>query len=284
MLFGIIFPHMETKVVRALLAAVTALLRPLVRILLRNGIPYRSFSDIAKRVYVDVAMEEFGIPGRKQSKSRVSIITGLSRKEVLRVKRLPPPDDLGAVERYNRAARVIGGWVRDPQFHRESGRPMDLPFDGDAASFGELVRIYSGDAPARAVLDELLRVGTVERTQDGKIRLLGRSFIPRTGEIDKIGILGVDTADLIATIDHNIQGTGGPFFQRKVCYDNLPSETLPELREITADRAQQLLEHLDRWLSERDRDYHPEVAGTGRVRAGVGIYYFQEDCGEGGKT
>jgi hypothetical protein len=231
-----------------------------------------------------MAMEEFGIPGRKQSKSRVSIITGLSRKEVLRVKRLPSPDDLGAVERYNRAARVIGGWVRDPRFHRESGRPMDLPFEGDAACFGELVKIYSGDAPARAVLDELLRVGTVERMQDGKIRLLERSFIPKTGEIDKIGILGVDTADLIATIDHNIQKTGDLFFQRKVCYDNLPSETLPAFRGIAADRAQELLEHLDRWLSERDRDFHPEVAGTGRVRAGVGIYYFQENPDEGGKT
>lgn len=274
---------METKVVRALSAAVTALLRPLVRLLLRNGIPYRTFSDIAKRVYVDIAMEEFGIPGRKQSKSRVSIITGLSRKEVLRVRRLPSPDDLGAVERYNRAARVIGGWVRDPRFHRESGRPMDLAFEGDAACFGELVRIYSGDAPARAVLDELLRVGTVERTKDGKIRLLERSYIPKTGEIDKIGILGVDTADLITTIDHNIHQPGDLFYQRKVCYDNLPAEALPGFRTLAADRAQDLLESLDSWLSERDRDFNPEVAGTGRMRAGVGIYYFQENCGEGGK-
>src|SRR5512139_558758 len=238
---GIIFPNMKTTVIRALSAAVTTLLRPLVRLLLRNGIPYRTFSDIAKRVYVDVAMEEFGIPGRKQSKSRVSVITGLTRKEVLRVRRLPSPDDLGAVERYNRAARVIGGWVRDPRFHRESGRPMDLPIEGDAACFAELVKIYSGDAPARAVLDELLRVGTVERTQDGKVRLLERSFIPKTGEIEKIGILGVDASDLIATIDHNIRKSGDAYFHRKVSYDNLPSETLPEFRGIAAERAQGLL-------------------------------------------
>jgi hypothetical protein len=275
---------METRIVKAISAAVTALLRPLVRLLLRNGIPYRTFSDIAKRVYVDVAMEEFGIPGRKQSKSRVSIITGLSRKEVLRVRRLPSPDDFGAVEFYNRAARVIGGWVRDPRFNPESAQPMELPFDGDAACFRELVKSYSGDATARAVLDELLRVGTVERTPDGKIRLLERSYIPKAGEIEKIGILGVDTSDLIATIDHNIHQSGDPFFQRKVCYDNLPSEALPGFRNLAANRAQGLLEHLDRWLSERDRDFHPEVAGTGRMRAGVGVYYFQEDCGEGGKT
>src|SRR5512140_1048053 len=193
---------METKTIKALSAAVASLLRPLVRLLLRNGIPYRTFSDIAKRVYVDVAMEEFGIPGRKQSKSRVSILTGLSRKEVLRVRRLPSQDDLGAADMYNRAARVIGGWVRDPRFHPESGHPKDLPFDGDASCFRELVKRYSGDAPARAVLDELLRVGAVERTPEGKIRLVERSYIPKTGGIEKIGILGVDTSDLIATIDH----------------------------------------------------------------------------------
>jgi len=274
---------METRIVKAISAAVTTLLRPLVRLLLRNGIPYRTFSDIAKRVYVDVAMEEFGIPGRKQSKSRVSIITGLSRKEVLRLRRLPSPDDLGAVELYNRAARVIGGWVRDPRYNPESGQPMELPFDGDAACFRELVKTYSGDAPARAVLDELLRVGTVERAPDGKIRLVERSYIPKAGEIEKIGILGVDTSDLIATIDHNIHQTGVPYFQRKVCYDNLPSEALPGFRNLAANRAQELLEHLDRWLGGQDRDFHPEVAGTGRMRAGVGIYYFQEDCGGGEK-
>src|SRR5512134_2585040 len=120
---------MKMRVTKAMLAAVTSMLRPLVRLLLGYGIPYKTFSDIAKSVYVDVATEEFGIPGRKQSKSRVSIITGLSRKEVLRVTRLPSPDDLGATERYNRAARVMAGWVRDPRFNRESGQPLELPFD-----------------------------------------------------------------------------------------------------------------------------------------------------------
>lgn len=274
---------MEKKITKAIAAAVATLLRPLVRLLLRNGISYRSFSDIAKRVYVTVAAEEFGIPGRKQSKSRVSILTGLSRKEVLRVSRLASPDDLGAVERYNRAARVIAGWVRDPRFNPGTGQPVDLSFEGDVPSFRELVKTYSGDAPARAVLDELLRVGTVERTPDGKIRLVDRSYIPRTGEIDKLGILGVDTSYLIATIDHNIRQAEAPYFQRKVCYDNLPEEVLDELKEVASGRGQAFLEYLDRWMSERDRDVNPQVPGTGRVRAGIGIYYFQENYGEGGK-
>lgn len=275
---------METKTAKAISAAVTNILRPLVRILLRNGIPYRTFSDIAKRVYVDVATEEFCIPGRKQSKSRVSILTGLSRKEVLRVRRLPAPDDLGAGGRYNRAARVIAGWVRDRRFRDGAGNPAELPFERGAASFRNLVKTYSGDAPARAVLDELLRVGTVQRIPDGKIRLLERSYIPKTGEIDKIGILGVDAADLIASIDHNIRQPDTPFLQRKVCYDNLPLEVLPELKKKAAARGQALLESMDRWMSARDRDVNPEVPGTGRKRAGIGIYYFQENHREGGEA
>jgi len=275
---------METRVARAISAAVTNILRPLVRILLRNGIPYRTFSDIAKRVYVDVASEEFCIPGRKQSKSRVSILTGLSRKEVLRVRRLPAPDDLGAGARYNRAARVIAGWVRDRRFRDRTGNPAELPFEGGAGAFRKLVKTYSGDAPARAVLDELLRVGTVQRMPDGKIRLLERSYIPKTGEIDKIGILGVDASDLIATIDHNIRHPDIPFFQRKVCYDHLPLEVLPELKKKAADRGQAFLESMDRWMSARDRDVNPDVPGTGRSRAGIGIYYFQENYGKGGET
>jgi hypothetical protein len=275
---------METKVVKAVSAAISTLLRPLVRLLLRNGVPYRSFSDIAKRVYVDVATEEFGIPGRKQSKSRVSVLTGLSRKEVLRVRRLPPTDDMGAGERYNRAARVIAGWVRDPRFCKGSGTPAELPFEEGPSSFRELVKTYSGDAPVRAVLDELLRVGTVERQPDRMIRLLERSYIPKRGEIEKIGILGVDTSYLIGTIEHNIRQPDAPFFQRKVCYDNLPAEALPELEKIAAGRGQALIESLDGWMSTRDRDVNPGIPGTGRMRAGVGIYYFQEKFAEGGEA
>jgi len=208
-------PNMDENITKAIAAAITKLLRPLVMFLLRNGVPYQTFADIAKRVYVDLATEKFDIPGRKQSKSRVSILTGLSRREVLRVKRLPAQDDLGALDRINRAARVITGWVRDRRFSDESGQPMDLPFDGENVCFLQLVKSYSGDAPVRAVLDELMRVGVVERTPEGRIRLLERGYIPRTGEIDKIGILGSDASDLISTIDNNICHPDAPFFQRK---------------------------------------------------------------------
>jgi hypothetical protein len=266
-----------TPHVRTLAAAVLIVLRPLIRVLLRNGMTFRSFSNLAKRVYVEIGMTEFGIAGKKQTISRVAILTGLTRKEVQRVLNERTPDDTEARERYNRAARVVAGWVRDDDFVDEEGRPAALPLEG-SSGFGLLVRRYSGDVPARAVLDELVHVGAVEHLNDGRVRLRSRAYVPRTSDLDKVAILGTDVADLIATIDHNLQsGEGDPFFQRKVMYDNLPADVIPELRRLSAEQSQQLVEKLDRWLSQRDRDVNPNVKGSGRRRAGIGIFYFEED-------
>jgi hypothetical protein len=267
-----------------LFGAVMQLLRPLVRILLRNGVPYGTFADLARRVYVDIATEEFGIPGRKQSVSRVSVITGLTRKEVSRVRALPSHQNAEAVEKYNRAARVISGWVRDQRFTDSQGNPNTLPLDG-SGSFNELVRLYSGDVPSRAVLDELIRVGVVERVTDGRIALLSRAYVPNIAEADKLGILGTDVGDLITTIDHNLRSASSDrLFQRKVSYDNLPGEALPELRRLTAQKGQAFLEEMDRWLSRHDRDVNPATKGGGRKRAGLSLYYFEEDLTEKGES
>jgi len=257
----------------------TRVLTPLVRVLLRNGMSFNAFSDVAKQVYVEVGMREFGIPGRKPTVSRVSILTGLSRKEIQRLlgerAQLAGTD---AQETYNRAARVIAGWVRDREFTDATGEPLALSQAGATASFSLLVKRYSGDVPARAVLDELLRVGAVERLDDDRIRLLSRAYIPRTSDLDKLDILGADVADLITTIDHNLQrGAEDPRFQRKVMYDNVPAESIPLFRALSAAQGQLLLEKMDEWLSQHDRDVNASVKGAGRVRAGIGIYYFEEN-------
>ncbi len=268
---------MNEKHLKHLSAAVLRLLRPLVRILLRNGVSYSTFADFVKWVYVDVANQEFGIEGRKQTTSRVSVITGLSRKEVMRVRRLPRPDDRETTEKYNRAARVIAAWRRDKEFLDAEGQPAPLPIGGSDVSFTELVKRFSGDVPVRATLDELIRVGAVERLEDGSVCLLTRTYVPAHSDADKLHILGTDVALLISTIDHNLSpGPVGPFFQRKVAYDNLPDEVLPAFRKHSTKKAQLYLENLDRWLSQHDRDDTPKVKGSGRNQAGIGIYYFEE--------
>lgn len=261
---------------QAINRAIAQLLRPLFRMLLRSGISYGAFDELAKRTFIDVALRDFGIAGKKPSISRASILSGLTRKEVQRLVAEPIEGDPEIGERYNRAARVLTGWVRDLEFLDATGEPRVLEADGEA-SFAALVRRYSGDMPARAVLDELVHVGAVQRLQDGRYELLARAYVPRKNSLEKMGILGADVADLIDTIDHNLQhGTIDPRFQRKVMYHSMPAEALAAFRKISATHSQSLLEKLDHWLAAHDIDNPTEQPDLPRARVGVGVYYFEE--------
>ncbi len=261
-------------------AAVVRLLRPLVRLLLRNQVPYGAFADLAKWVYADVAAQEFNVENRKQTDSRVAVITGLTRKEVARLKKIANPDDGVISQEYNRAVRVINGWLYDPRFVTEQGQPAPLPFEGEN-SFCTLVKHYSGDTTPGSILDELTRTGSVENTADGKVHLNKRAYVPSESQEEIIHILGTDVALLLQSIDHNLsEGKANPYFQRKVAYNNLPVECLDEFRALSAQQAQALLEQLNSYLSQHDRDANPDSQGTGRKHAGIGIYYFEEDFHE----
>jgi len=271
---------MDTAVAQlstALNRAVLRVLRALVKVLIRHGLALPAFVELAKRAYVDVALNDFAVPGRKSSVSRAALLTGLTRKDVQRL----TDASRGALEveialPENRAARVVAGWMRDRSFQRGS-KPAPLVFEGEEPSFTTLVRRYSGDMPPRAVLDELLLVGTVQRGADGRLRLQSRGYIPRASDAAKLGILAADVPYLIDAIDHNLQGLDPSRFQRKVMYDNLPVEAVNEFRELAARLSQELLETLDAWLAEHDRDANPKVDGHGRMRAGLGIFAIEEE-------
>lgn len=264
----------------SLLNASKKLLRPLVRLLLRSGIPLQAFFEIAKEVYVNVALNEFSLPGKKQSISRVSILTGMTRKEVQRITKSQINDDGETMKTQNRAACVVAGWVRDNDFIQDN-TPALLEVDGEGANFSQLVKKYSGDMPVRAILDELVRVGAVERVDDNHVKLIARAYIPQQGDAEKLLMLGTDVADLITTIDHNISHTEqDPRFHRKVMYDNVSYDAVQKFKALSAIQSQQLIEKFDQWLSENDRDTNPELPGNDRMRTGIGIYYFEEDISE----
>lgn len=263
----------------ALQRAVMRVLRALARVLIRHGLSFPAFTELAKRAWVEVALADFAIPGRKPSVSRASLLTGLTRKDVQRLVDAGDADAASPMADH-RAARVVGGWVRDPAFVEADGAPRVLAFDGEGPSFSELVRRHGGDVPPRAVLDELLQVGNVARDADGRLRLLTRVYLPRANDAAKLTILGTDVGWLIATIDHNLQGLEPARFQRKVTYDNLPVEAVEAFRGLSASQAQELIERLGEWLARHDRDTTPSVRGSGRMRAGVGIYYFEEDLSD----
>lgn len=259
--------------------SIFAILKPLIRILLRNNISYPAFDDMVRKAYVEVAEHEFKVDGKKQTNSRISTLTGLSRKEVKRLQDLPEEETENNVLKYNRAARVVYGWVHDSEYQEQDGKQKPLNFDGDGNSFCKLVKQYSGDVPPRAILDELMRIGLVEKDDEGFLHLLKRAYIPKEGLNEKIQYLGKDVSALLLTMDRNIYEKNlAPFFQRKVYYDNLPEECVAELRQIIAENSQELLEKIDQAMAQHDRDVNPDVKGTGRNAIGVGVYYFEDEA------
>lgn len=262
---------------RVIYKALYQLLRPLVKILLDHGISASEFTEVVRRVYVDVAEKDFQIPGKKQSTSRISVVTGLNRTEVARIRDLSgeEPEDAGWLF-HNRAARVVSGWSQD-EAYQSDGKPKNLPLEGEN-SFSDLVKNYSGGMPVRAVLDELLRVGTAEKAPNGDIHLCQDVYVPHQSNEELLRYMGEAASDLLHTIEHNLNSTiDESRLQLSVAYDNLPIEAVEKFKQLSRDEAVRLLKQWDAWLAQFDRDANPEIKGTGRLRAGVGVYFFEDD-------
>lgn len=268
---------MSRSIQQTLAKSILRLLRPLIRILLRNGMAYDSFSALAKQIYVEVAFDDFAPQGKKQTISRVSALTGLTRKEVKRLHELPTTEEVEVTERYNRATRVIGGWLNDKRFLNKEGETAELNLDDSAPSFNQLVKDYSGDIPTKAMLSTLEKAGTVE-VHSGKVELIQHAYIPGNDSIEKLLILGKDAAELISTINHNLEESDEPRFQRKASNKNVSAESLGEFQALMSEKSMQLLEELDAWMSAHEVDAQKKPAERSS-QTSVGVYYYQHSSG-----
>ena len=266
------------------------LLKPLVRILIRNGVTAAEMSEIVRQVFVDAAQdEEFHLPGRKQSDMRVSILTGLTRKEVHKFRRKKETKLLPS--NLSRVSRVISGWNQDPEFTGPYGLPIPLPFEDIVGkpSFTELVRRHSGDMSPRAMLDELIRVGVVNRDEDELIQVTGRAYIPTQLEpasIERLGrVVGrlADTLDLNTQLENPEEGR----FERQVVTDvGLTDAEYEEFGLFVRKKAQELLVTLDDWLgSQEGRITTPNKMESvpkddldeDKIITGVAIFHFVDE-------
>ncbi|MEI2676371.1 MAG: DUF6502 family protein [Burkholderiaceae bacterium] len=160
---------------------VLRVLRPLVGLLVRNGVTYTVLAAALKRVFLDAARRELENRQMPQTDSAMSLLSGVHRRDVRELTRGPvtaaapaTPGPLGM------AAQVVARWMHDPSFQTEDGHTRVLPRAGEGASFDTLVAGVSRDVRPRAVLDELLRLGVVQETAAG-ITLEGSGFAPRAG-------------------------------------------------------------------------------------------------------
>lgn len=267
---------LETDLKLSVLAAYKRLLRPLVRILLRNNVSFSEFSEIAKNVYVEVAASDFELAKADMPEGRIAILTGLTRKEVDRLVHERGRQESEYESNLNRIARILSGWHTDPQFTGPYGLPLDLPFDADSSmSFCELARRYTNDIPAQAMLDELLRIGVVKDVENSRFRVLTRTYLPQVDAPESMDLLGNAVSNFVETLDFNRveENADTRLFERTVIADEgLRVSDLAEFQAYLRDRGQFLLEEIDDWLSKREPISPDEKESV--VDTGVGIYHY----------
>jgi hypothetical protein len=242
--------------------ALALMLKPLVRLMIAQGVTHAEFAETTKEVYVETALRHFEDAGRV-NKSRIAILTGLTRKEVKnvidRTLEEAQPD-----KSYSRPERVLTGWFSDPKYTGPYGIPLELPYESvqqDGPSFVKLVREYSGDMAPRQMLNELLVSGSVIEVEGRykavrrmyKFSALSPEFIKRLGEV---GYRVFSTA--AKNIDKEIEGSG--YFDRMVFADEgCTQEVIDEFDKYIKVRGQELLEEIDVWFSSRSEKNESDV-------------------------
>jgi hypothetical protein len=264
-----------------LLAAYGHLLVPLIRVLLRNGIAFHEFAEVVKETYARVCAKDFAMPDRRMTNSRVAIMTGLTRKEVAKI--FSGEDQLQKIleSNVNRIARVLQGWHNDKDFIGPYGMPRELYVDTDpsgALTFSDLVRRYSGDMPARAMLDELLRSSTATRSDDkGTIRVTERTYVPEGLAPEVIEVFARGIRRYAETVVLNLTAPDSRFkrFERSVFPDDgICEEDWDRFRTFVKERLEPVLQDLDTKFSWFDS---PKAKGKPSVSVGVGFYVFRDN-------
>lgn len=261
---------------RLIWAAVNTL-QPLVKRLLAHGVPFGRLETQLRELFVAVAEAEFALPGRRQTDSRVSLLTGINRKEVRRIRAAERGVAAPSSFSMNHATSLISRWLTDPQTADRAGRPRPLPYQARRGpSFMKLARKVTADLAPRVLLDELLRSGAAELRDGDVVVLTSGAYVAPAKSPENLQILGEDPRELIETILRNVFAESGELLlQRKVYYDNLGSDAAKQIRVELRREGEGFLRKVNRLLARYDRDRNPRAPGGDRHYAGVGVYCFE---------
>lgn len=273
---------MQDDLQRQILNAFLVAIKPIARMLLRFGIGYREFSEIAKLAFVHVASTEFGLRGRPTNISRVAAMTGLTRKEVSSVREKMQQGDVPVTVKSTPLSEILHRWHSESEFLDHGGRPAILPFVGERNSFSSLVKRFGGDIPPGAMRTELKRVKAIAENEDGELFVVSRVIQP-AGDHEKL-ITAVIHAlyPLASTIAQNVNSDrrGEPWTQINAYSQSIRTTDLPRLRRITHDRLTDIAESIDDLFMAYETLHGNDGAESEKSTVVVGVYYF-EDSDEG---
>ena len=259
------------------LHALRGLIRPLVRALISHGITAPAFYRLLKSVYVEVAHEDFQIEGQRPTDSRITLLTGVHRRDVKSI--LENPDTAWEATRAKTAtmATVLGQWIARAEYQTDSGAPKALPrINTNGESFESLVRLVNKDIRPRTVLDELVRQGLVDESKDGLLSISDIAVLGPASEDHKLVFFASNVGDHLAAASENLLSSDPPFYERAVFYNELTEASVDEIETDARAKAQSLLEGINNKSSALQKtDRH--VSGP-RDRFRFGVYFYRENA------
>jgi hypothetical protein len=259
----------------ALVAALRHLLQPLVRLLTAQGFTYPMLADLLKKIYVDVAVRDFRLDGAAPTDSRVTLLTGVHRKDVKRLRDGAAPEGESMPETVALGAQLAAAWTTRRALRDRKGRPRPLPrlaSQGGERSFEGLVASISKDIRARSLLDEWVRLGVAKIDEQDRVVLSSSAFVPSRGFDEKAFYFGHNLHDHIAAAAHNVQGEGPPFLERSVHYEGLEAASVANLKELAERAGMEAVQAVYREAKEREtRDRKAEGL---KQRITFGIYFY----------
>ena len=260
-----------------LLASIARILRPLARLMIANGITLPTAVEMLKESYVKVASDDFRIADGPPTDTRVSLLTGVHRKDIKRLREGIRPAGAGGNVALNVLSEVVTRWASDRRYLDKGGRPRALPRSaagGSARSFASLAYGISSDLKPRTILDELLRLGMVSVGEDDCVTLKVEAFVPAKSGEEKAFFFGENAGDHLAAGVHNLLGGSPPFLDQGVYSDDLSPEAVNELLHVSREQWSEVLRTLVRRTAELEaRD---KAASTATQRVNVGMYFYSE--------
>ncbi|MBU1225374.1 MAG: hypothetical protein KKA22_14270 [Gammaproteobacteria bacterium] len=261
---------------RSLTAAVRRLLRPLVKLLLHYSVQYPALASLLKLTYVEVATT-MPVDGKPQTDSRVSLLTGIHRLDVKRLRNEIVSGNDSPPMSVSLGAQIVARWTAHNEYLDNKGRPLPLhrlASVGGAMSFESLVRSVSKDIRPRVVLDEWLRLGVAQVDSLDRVVLVTDAFVPSHGLDEKLFYLGKNVHDHLDTCAHNLtRSDAPPLLERSVYYDHLSKDSTMILSIYARQLSSQTMQAFSQKAMElQERDHQDANA---RYRVSYGQYFHQ---------
>ena len=269
----------NVKPPETLIDAINKLLRRLVKLLLSFGIAFPQVAEMLKRAYVVVAEKDFILDNKPQTDARLSLLTGIHRKDIKRLRNQDVEKE-EAPEVVSTGVRLVARWVSESKYLSAEGAPLALPLKGKGLepSFESLVKdVLKQDIRPRVILDEWLNQGVVSMSEDKIITLNNQAYIPSKGLEEKSFFFGHNLSDHIAAGTHNLLDQEPAYFDRFTYYDGLVDDSIELIEELAKKRGMETLQELNEFAMSLKTKDMAKKQNKHRINIGLFVYHEPEE-------